>query len=107
MGDVDDAMTATVGSEHGEVGAVVVGELEVDTGPLRVERTDQLVDQAVPFQPPDTGHDGDVGAEIKGERPVSGLDRHTVDAHMGQSAGLLKSLSHSASWGSPDKTAVP
>ena len=79
--DVDDAVPAARGPEHGEVPTAALLELEVQPGRLPPEGADELADEALALDPSHPGHDGQPGVEIEGQGVLPGLDDQTFHAH--------------------------
>ncbi|MEZ5167843.1 MAG: hypothetical protein R2695_15670 [Acidimicrobiales bacterium] len=72
--DVDHAGPRTVGAEDGEAVAVVGDDLGMDTGPARTQRTDELGDEPLAFEPAHAADHGEPRMEFEGEGVLVGLD---------------------------------
>ena len=79
--DVDDAVPAARGAEHGEVPAAALLELQVEARAAAAEGADQLADQALSLHPSHPGHHGEPGVQIKGQGVVASLDHQPFHAH--------------------------
>ena len=82
------------GPEHGQVAAVVGGQLDVDAGAAGAEGPDELADQALALELADAGDHRQPGVEVQGEGVAPGLDHHparTAPAPVGMAGGGVES----------------
>src|SRR4051794_22386335 len=98
--DVDNAVTAAFGPEHGQVAAVVLGDLGVDARPSTAERADELAGEALPFHPAQPRDHGEPGMEAEAERVGASVNDQPLVAHglASTHGGLFLSLG-SPCWG--------
>ena len=92
--DVDHAVASTGGPEHGEVAAVVLDELGVDSGAAAPEGTDELADEAVALELTHAGDDRQPGMQVERERVGSRLDHESLISHVTSSADPCRALSN-------------
>ena len=79
---VHDPVLGPARAEDGERGAVVRGDLDVDTGPARPECADELTDQTFALDPAHPRHHRQSRVEVEGDRTAGGFEDEPVYPHL-------------------------
>ncbi len=78
---VDHAMALALRTEHREVAARGVAQLEVHAGAAATERADDLADEALALRRTEARDDGEPRVEVERERSAARLDDDSLALH--------------------------